>query len=310
MSWLFGILHKKCGFYSELDVDKDCYLFRTKNLFFAANKGHNSLFSQSTPNNFRAIVGVPIIKKKGRKEVLNEESFVNLHSINSKELFGHFVSINYSGNKLELCNDIFGLRDLFYLETEEQFIFSTRIDLIHLYTVGLSLNTREFSSLWLTQFQLSTKSIFNEIKRLGPAGKITFKNNKLSVSNEQFEKSQIDHAKESFEEILSQNLIIETNDKISLALSEGIDCRLLLSHLLKINLDLSCHTYINEEDKDLKISKKICKDFGIEQKLINRESLNIADIEEDVLSYYKSIPPVIPFTQLLDFVYVWQGVFK
>ena len=301
MSWLFGIVHKKSGFYSEPDIDKDCYFVRNKNLFFAVNKGPNSLFSQSTPNNFRSIVGVPIIKSKGSKKLLNQESFFKLPSINSEDLFGHFVSCTYSKNKLEIYNDIFGLRDLFYLEAEGQYIFSTRIDLINLYTDELTLNPKEFSSLWLTQFQLSTKSIFNEIKRLGPAGKITIENNKLSVTNKQFEKSKIDNAKESFEEILSQNSIIKRNDKISLALSGGIDCRLLLSHLLKDDLDFSCHTYINEEDKDLKISKKICNDFGIEQKLINRELLNISDIEQDVLNYYKSIQPVIPFTQLLDF---------
>ena len=88
---------------------------------------------------------------------------------------------------------------------------------------------------------------------------------------------------------------------MSLALSGGIDSRLVLSILLKNEQKFKCHTLVNEENKNLKISEKICKIFELEHELLPRENINIAENEEQILHYYKNIPPTIPLTQLLDF---------
>lgn len=306
MSWLFGIIYKSKTEYNNFSVSENFDNVEIKNFFLALGKGPNSFFIKHQNDHIEAFLGVPIINSENSKIIVNKESVkktLHHYKYNPDSFFGHFIHLNYFDNQLEIRNDIFGLRELYYLETDKGFIFSTRIDLLNLEQKETTFNPKEFSSLWLTHFQLSNKSIFGKIKKLGPGGKILYDGKSLKVFNKIFEKTNISNAKSQFPEIINKYCFNnEENDhNISLALSGGIDCRLILTQLLTGKKKFRCHTYINEENKDLKLSKIICKEFDIEQKLIERETFDISKYEETILNYYKQILPVIPLTQLLDF---------
>ncbi len=302
MSWLFGILQKSKQSKFNFKLDEDFQKVELDNLFVAISKNSKTAFIKSTPTSISAYVGVPIIEENNKKKLLNKKSFYNSNSINVNNLFGHFVWLNYSNNVLELFTDTLGLRELYYVDSEKQFIFSTRIDLITKFLAEANIDIKEFSTLWLTNFQLSNNSIVNEIKRLGPGGEIIFSNSKIKISHNKFVKTTVKSPLEKFPRIISDYCSVEKDShKVSLGLSGGIDARVILSFLLKSENDFSCHTIINEEDNDLKIASELCNTLDLRHKLIERENINLAEYEKDILQFYKNIPPKIPLTQLLDF---------
>ncbi len=303
MSWLFGILQKENQPAIDFDPDEDFQKAEIDNLFVAASKNSKTAFLKSTPEFISAFTGVPIFNENGRKKLFDSNSSSNYLSVDVNNLNGHFVWLKYSNNVLEIYTDTFGLRELYYIHTKEQLVFSTRKDLLTNYISGIRIDLKEFSTLWFTNFQLSHNSILAGIKRLGPGGKIIFNGKKVKIENKNFTKSVVQNPIEKFYESVKNYCLIENenNQKISLGLSGGIDARLILAMLIKNKNDFNCHTLVNEENNDLKIARKICSSLGLKHKILYREEINIAEYEKEILRFYRNIPPKIPLTQLFDF---------
>ncbi len=303
MSWLFGILNKQKQSKINFELEEEFQSVQNVKLFIAASKHSETTFLDFSQTGINAFVGIPIIERNNEKVILTTEQSLKFRQINIEELSGHFVWLTYSRDILNIYTDVFGLREVYYLDSENQFIFSTRIDLIKKHILKSNLNINEFSTLWLTNFQLSHNSILKGIKRLGPDGRITFHNNKLEIGNEKFSKTTIKNPAQKFSKVLLQYSKIkdENKNKISLALSGGIDARLILAYLMKSGNNFNCHTLINEENKDLKIADEICRTFNLNHQKIKRKNFDLAKSENEILQYYKYIPPQIPVTQILDF---------
>lgn len=303
MSWLFGILRKNNSPFPKFELNEEFQKVEGTNLFLVLSQSINSTFVQSSKNNIQAFVGIPIIENDGVKINLAENHLKKLKYNNQEMIYGHFVFVNNLENHISVFNDKLGLRELYYFEKDDQLFFSTRIDLLQKHINSITLNPSKLCSLWLTNFQLSQNSVFNEIKRLGPNGRIVLDGNQLSITKKEFNVPNVNSKNDDFEKLVSKYCLVETIDEneTTLALSGGIDSRYVLSSLLKGKQKFSCHTIVNEEDKDLKISEKICSKFKLQHELINRGTLNLGDIEDKILQYYKFISPNIPLTQMLDF---------
>ncbi len=300
MSWIYGILQKKGNLNKSLRLKEECQSVEKHNFYLAIDEKSSLLYSKT--EKIEAIVGLPIIKNNSKKKVLTKSIF-NSTVINSPDVFdGHFIYLKFENEHLQIQNDLFGLREVYYLNTEKQFIFSSRIDLLIKNLDEVSFNIKEFSSMWLTNFQLSHQSVIKQIKRLAPGGKIFIDKTELQIQNHKFKKSNVDNSKELFKNTLSKFSSIQSDSrKISLGLSGGIDSRIVLAYLLKEKNDFVCHSLVNEEDKDLAVSNEICKRMNISLNLIEREQISLAEYESEILKFYKNIHPVIPVVQLLDF---------
>jgi len=303
MSWLFGILNKKNTLKLNIKLDEEFDKYETNNIFLAVGGNPDTAFLTISENKVLASVGVLIGEENNRKKILRKKNLYGKSLLLPNKLNGHFVLVIYSNGKLEISNDALGLRDLYFIDKQDKIVFSTRFDLLADYANDKSINLKYFSSLWLTNFQLSNNSIFNEINRLGPGGKIKVDKNETFVSNHPFIRTATAEAVNIFPESLSAYCSIEPYDNkfISLGLSGGIDSRLVLAFLLKSEQNFQCHSLRNEENKDLKIAGDICKYFKLEYRLLEREKITLQDAEEELYKCYKNIPPSIPLTQLLDF---------
>lgn len=312
MSWLFGVLQKHKQSKFNFELDEEFQKAELDNLFVAVSNNSKTSFINSTFSGVSAYVGVPILEENNKKKLLNKKLLQNIHPNNVNDLFGHFVWLNYSNNVLELFTDVFGLRELYYNDSEKQFIFSTRIDLLTNYLQNIKINLKEFSSLWLTNFQISNKSIFDKIERLGPGGKIIYKNNQLKIINIPFERKKQNATEKMFSEIVKNYCSIKSSDNrnILLGLSGGIDARTILSLLNGANIKFNCSTLVNEDKNDLKVAKRICELLDINHFLIYRNKLKLQSAENKILNFYKNIPPVIPITQLLDFGYYGSDILQ
>lgn len=302
MSWLFGVLQKKGVLQYSFKLNEDFQKAETNSIFLAVSKGINSYLFQKSIKEIVAIVGIPIVGDSEKKLILGYE---NINKVKPKEAFGHFVHLKYCESKLEITNDDFGLRDIYFIDLEDKFIFSTRLDLLNSIDSKHSLSEKEFSSAWLTNFQLTNNSIINGVNKLGPAGKIVVEHGRLFTTNELFDSTKAESSNELFVRAISNysKNELEPSKSISLALSGGIDSRLILSILLNNFQKFDCHTLLNEENNDIQIAKKLCSEFEINHTLLKREAKNISELESEILTYYKSIPPIIPLTQLFDFAF-------
>lgn len=262
---------------------------------FVGGKTNSQIYSDNKKTS--VYVGVPIFDDNGHKKLLSHET-----SENDIPQNGHYVRLSYNQKNLIIQNDTLGLREVFFTKQRNNYIFSTRIDLLP----NKELNLHNFSSLWLTNFQLKNNSIFNNINRLGPGGKIHLFENELKVENssfrhpastKSFDQNQFGKTLASYSKIIHPE-----GKKTTLALSGGIDSRLMLSSLINSESIFNCHTLLNDETKDIKISKQLTRILGLNHITIEREEINLSSLES-CFNDYSMIPPVIPISQLADFSY-------
>lgn len=306
MSWLFGALQKKNSPDIKFVIEEDYQKQKLDNLLLFVGGNSDTSYLNLKSNKLFAYVGVLLKKGNERVKILNNSNIDPDIHVFQTEYDGHYVLVSYSNGLLKIRNDTFGLRELYYYETDDHFLFSTRLDLLLQYSSNSSINFNTFGSLWLTNFQLSNSSIFNKIGRLGPSGHIKFENNNITRTNKKFIKTEINNSKLNFGEELTSFCTpdnLDHNKPISLALSGGIDSRLIMSKLLKVEQKFSCHTLVNDDDKDLEIAQILCGKYNIEHSLLERENVSLKSIENRVLNFYKHISPNIPISQLLDFVF-------
>ena len=183
MSWLFGTLQKKNSPDINFVIEEDYQKQKLDNLFLFVGGNSNTSSLNLKSNTLSAYVGVLLKNHNDRINIINNSNVDENIPLDYNKFDGHYVQVNYSKGRLNISNDKFGLRELYYYETDCQFIFSTRLDLIIPYASDSSINFTAFGSLWLTNFQLSHSSIFNKINRLGPCGRIICENNEISITN-------------------------------------------------------------------------------------------------------------------------------
>lgn len=157
MSWLFGIFKKKNVEFPEFNLNEEFQKVTAQSLFLAVSSQNHSSYINNSANEINAFVGIPISEFDGKKRIITKNSYDSVYSSNLNELDGHFVWVNYKNKILTIKNDSFGLRDLYYYDTDDYFFFSTRFDLLKSYTKQLNLDPKNFSTLWLANFQLNTR---------------------------------------------------------------------------------------------------------------------------------------------------------
>ena len=302
MSWLFGIFHKDKIKNINFELGEICQKYTSNKFQLFVGGNLNSSIIKIHQNKAIGFVGIALKNINETIKILNHEH-ICYNEFKIENFSGHFVTVLYDNEKLLIQNDVFGLRDLYYFENSELLIFSTRFDLLSKFQKNITIDFFNFGSLWYTNFQLSNKSILSNIQRLGPNGRIIF-DTKTEIKNNSFKKTFVVDAERKFINSLSKFCNPGNLDKkISLALSGGIDSRIVLSDLIKNQTKYSCHTLINEAEKDLDIAKELASLKQIPHKLLPRKVLNLPDIVYEVENIYKNIIPSIPFTQLLDFVF-------
>ena len=303
MSWLFGAFQKNNLADFNFSIEESNQKLKFDNLFISIGGNSDTSYLSHKNNRLLAYTGVLLEQNENRTKILNRINIEELSFLDPSKLDGHYVIVNYSNGILNIQNDTFGLRDLYFYQTEDLFLFSTRIDLIQHYISDSSINFENFSSFWLSNFQLSTKTLFTKIDRLGPGGKIICKHKSVKISYNTFTKTKIENAQNEFPNMLSQYCKQDGSgsNNLSLALSGGIDSRLILSQLLNSKENFSCYSLKNEADKDLEIAEKICSINNIEYTLLERTNLSLVNFESKIEQYYQNISPAIPLTQLLDF---------
>ena len=217
------------------------------------------------------------ISAEGNK-ILNTDDWkiiLSNTSSNIAKLNGHFAAVSFAENKIILFNDTLGLREIYYFKNKNVIYFSTRLDFLSQLTRNNDPNIKTLSSSWLLTNHFGYGSLVKNIERLAPGGLLEIVEDNFSVSNPnsyrpEFANSFEDHNIKSILEKLTL-LPSKENKNLSLALSGGMDSRVLLAFLLINQGTFSVHTFGDMQQPDAIIAKRISDSYKIQHYFFKNE---------------------------------------
>ena len=274
MSWIFGYFGNRDRIKIS-SPETQLHTFQNSNLILYAGGNSETIFfkSDSLNSNCWTVAGVGIIQSGDEYKILNVSSwdnFLNPRQVDLQKINGHFVAVKYTDDELKFFTDELGLRDIHIVQLQNGFGFTTRIDWLK-YFIKPEIDLKEFGSRWLLQNQISRNSIIKNANRLVCAN-ATIKGNSVSIEQNEWQPNfEMPGNREVFEAVLRQllNLI---DKKILLSLSGGLDSRLLLSYLAKLDFDLwGTHTFGDSNHPDSKIATALLKSIANENEIIDDE---------------------------------------
>lgn len=284
MSWLFGVIGK----FSAAEVKKfasihgkPIHKIQLNNTYIAAGGIRGTCFcsadvEQSNQSSGWLACGVGIYHDGTQFSLMTSARWQKLLSQASpplNDLNGHFVVLKWTENQVACYTDQLGFRNLFLTQAGDYSAFSTRLDWLTKLRGDCQVNFEEFGSRWLLVNQLSQESIVTNTKRLTQGGVAECTPTSITIRNHSWEPNlPLDLPGANFEDVL-RNLVLfplQNNQRLSLALSGGVDSRVLLSILLLGNRDnWSLHTVGEEHDPDVQIARQISAKLNAEHQFFN-----------------------------------------
>lgn len=306
MSWIFGYFgNKSHQLFESPKPPLHCY--KNSNLILYCGGNDQTVFFKSNQENLTSwvVAGVGLQPSGNGYKLLDTgdwNKYLNTDTVNLDTVNGHFIAIKYYNDELQIFTDEFGLREIYLVELPGGIGFTTRIDWLK-YFIQPEIDLHQFGSRWLLQNQISSISIIKNVKRVVCANaKIV--NGKFNIEEKSWKpESEILNATREFEKRLAT--ILSIKDKgISLSLSGGLDSRLLLSFLSKLETKLwDTHTFGDPNHPDAMIANQLLKSLNLANKIIN-EDLPSADELILILNDY-SVRTVVtnPISSVLNLFY-------
>ena len=148
------------------------------------------------------------------------------------------------------------------------------------------IQDEQLCTLLASGFCYGEKTIFKQIKECLPGTLYSFnKKSKIMTTQEWFSIDFTQQRKSSKEELaeLLLSLVPINFEQTHLALTGGIDSRLLLSLFRKRGVEVQAITYGSAGNPDLKLAQQIAQESQIEHQLFNLDKLNLKPYFNDEL---------------------------
>ncbi len=282
MSWIFGILRKnKQALLPKKEYcpsrDKDKFLVETNDYYFACGTGHkNSFYKHDKMSDSGWIVCGTGISYKDHTFRLMEredwEAFLSIKNNNIRKLNGHFIIVEWEQGHLRIRNDQLGMRDMFFADTKNFLTFSTRLDWLIPFTNNPGIDFTSYGSTWLYISSFNYKCFVRNIIQLGQGGEARYDGKRFSKVNKQW---LPEYAKavpqKRFLELLSELTLLglKQNRRLLFGLSGGLDSRVVLSILLKEDMNRwEAYTFGDYGFPDVVIARKIAEKIGFKHSII------------------------------------------
>jgi len=278
LGWILGIL----GSCSDHKLQKlksihptSLHSFISDKIYIAAGGiPETCLSSKSTDSSPGWLAcGVGIKYENGNASLMKENDWnseLTKKDFSQYNLNGHFAAVRWNDNKLELFTDQLGVRNIYLTKLNDCIVFSTRLDWISKLNRNISVDWEELGARWFLVNQLSDKSILKNVERINQGGKAVFNLSPFSVEviNKPWHPDFVpSHNDKDLKSTLSDFTLcgLKSNRKLSLALSGGLDSRVLLAILMSSQSNSwSLHSLNCREDPDRKIAEQISKKLSID----------------------------------------------
>lgn len=313
MSWIFGVVGKSYDHSRILKYIHNKVIpsktFSSKNFFITAGGNEKTLRSSINENNGWIVTGIGLSISDNSTKILSSPEW-NIHFRNDifsvDKIDGHFAAMRWKNNKVHLYTDLTGLRDFFVSrDSNGSVFFSTQLNLLS----GLAnskIDFKTFGSRWLLFNQISSKSIVNGIVRLNKGKSAEISNSKFQIFAPSQNNLLVKHAGNPVDKFSSKiNAVLNcwrNNHKLILALSGGLDSRLLLSYLIKYHPNnFEAVTFGDINHPDAKIAQMMAKQIGFKHTVIDfplPDGDELISRIQNAASFWQAVNPVSVFTNL------------
>lgn len=310
MSWMFGLIKKSNKFkYNSLDLQtihpKSKYSIINNKIYLVAGGSNNmciSNFNEENDSNCFIVLGLGIVNKNNRFSFILQKEWYNIlkdEDADLNSLNGHFVTILIKNKKITIRNDQLGLRNLYYLETDNFIGISTRLDWLTKIDNNSEINFESYSSFWNLMYCFSNKSFIKGIEKLSPGGKLIInEDNRIKKTYRQWHPDLAANISgyDAISMLKDLTLFpIDNNQKINLALSGGIDSRTLLSFLLsKDKSKWKTVTWGKEELPDAVIAKELANHYNFQHETLYISFPNIDECVKNLYEYVSETYATLP----------------
>lgn len=260
-----------------------------------SNQSLNIIFTENSLKNMYKDGNSDLLIYNGffyNKENRNNKEFEMLNRIRNEEWpLNNYISGQYSGivvteNKYTIFNDLIGLYPLYYFKSEKFIIAGNNYFAINVFANCKLSYDNIILRLTPQHNRVSyNQTIFENIFRLLPGENISFdfksKKNRSFFDFSIYKENNL-IKKDDVHEIdllIKKNFngIFENENEINLAISGGVDSRIILSGLLPLNKKINLLTYGKPDYTDCNISIEIAKKFNLD-----------ITVHDSILNYFPS----------------------
>lgn len=273
MSWLLGAVHNalssdlKQRFRSIHSTSIQSYLSEKIYVTIGGLEDtcRNGLFPGDESQSCRgwAVVGSGLRLQKDDCKFLSSADWQDILRRFDPDLStvnGHFCALRWNDDSVEVWIDEIGLRTLYVAPLDGGYCFSTRIDWLAQAACLNEISFSELGAAWLLTNKLTYGSPIQKVTRIGPGGRARITANSFTSTNHSWLPEFTDESNSSLINTLEAFVhpVIPDNTSLSLRMSGGFDCRLLLSLLMsKKNRSFALHSFGSPKNPDVLIAKQI-----------------------------------------------------
>ncbi len=215
-----------------------------------------------------AVLGTGIRLEGDHCTFLSSDDWQNLLSVpkpDLSQLNGHFAIVRWDANKVEVWTDEIGLRTLYVAPTEFGYCFSSRLDWIAQATGNSEIAFDELGAQWLLTNKLTYGCLLKNVVRVGPGGYASISPASFVSHHTPWLPVIAETTEHALLETLSSFLspTLHEGTTLSLGLSGGFDCRVVLSLLVAKNQPFVAHSFGSDADPDIATAKRIANMFSI-----------------------------------------------
>ncbi|NIA23813.1 MAG: hypothetical protein GWP03_06630 [Proteobacteria bacterium] len=249
------------------------------------DEGVGTYFSGIYNEGFWLAIGVGIKKESGHFKIMEKADWELAYKTGVIPENGHFIFIKYDNRKLEIANDPFGIRDLFYTWENDTILFSTKIESLVDYKEDAKINFNAISTDFLFSERFTYDSELKGISRLGPDARAVFYPDKLTLKRNDTFLNPLNENK-NIDDYFNNILSISTSKPLSLGLSGGVDSRILLAYMLANGVNFTTHSFGSREDPDNIAAKEMANSLKFENKVFDEyDRYKIIDYLREFLNY-------------------------
>lgn len=176
----------------------------------------------------------------------------------AKEVEGSFIAVIYdhSRNKIIIANDVLGLQPCYYLEKDGNFFFCSVAEaFVESGVIDARLNFDALTELFTIGFTVADSTLLDGVYRLKAAAVFTHDGNflvkdfKTDIFRDGISKSKCNEILKNVDSSLKYSVLQKVkyvkDSGLILALSGGLDSRIILRYLLGLNAKFKAITYDN-----------------------------------------------------------------
>lgn len=182
----------------------------------------------------------------------------------------------FNNHKFIARSDFYGINTHYWFKDEKYFICSNSLLKILENLPNVKINKDDIYDILFFGFNLSGRTIFENIRRLKASEKLNYdlikgmlNINKMHDLIEYFNKTNSELNEENMAKIIDNNFSHISLNNPTIALSAGSDTRTILATLMKYNIHPEALSFGNDRGLEMYEIKKLCKKYKVNLSVIN-----------------------------------------